>query len=274
MAATRFGPIQGFEGECKMDDFTGKTVVVTGSSGIGLGAALYFARAGASVHVCGIDPALNAKAEVAGKGLSLVVTKVDVSDASAVEDWITGIGTAEGIDILVNAAAVQTYGTTETTDPAHWGRVIAINLTSCYLTSHFAYPFMKTRGKGAIVHVSSVQGYQNQNSVLAYATTKGGIHALTRAQAVDAAKDGIRVNSISPGSVRTPLLEFAAQTVAGEGNPIEDVIAGFGAAHPMGRVGTVEETSALIAFLCSDRAGFCTGGDYLIDGGLLAGLGV
>jgi NAD(P)-dependent dehydrogenase (short-subunit alcohol dehydrogenase family) len=257
-----------------MNDFTDKTVIVTGSSGIGLGAALYFARAGASVHVCGIDPVLNAKADAAGEELPLSVAQVDVSDANAVEDWIKGIGNARGIDILVNAAAVQTYGTTETTDLAHWNRVIAINLTSCYLTSHFAYPYMKARGKGAIVHVSSVQGHQNQNSVLAYATTKGGIHALTRAQAVDAAKDGIRVNSISPGSVRTPLLEFAAQTVAGEGNPIEDVIQDFGAAHPLGRVGTVEETSALIAFLCSDHAGFCTGGDYLIDGGLLSTLGV
>lgn len=257
-----------------MEDFSGKTAVVTGSSGIGLGAALHFARAGARVFLCGIDPDLNAKAEAAGDGLPLEVARVDVSDAGEVERWITGIGDKSGIDFLVNAAAVQTYGDTESTDPAHWNRVIGINLTSCFLTSHFAYPYMKARGGGAIVHVSSVQGHANQNNVLAYATTKGGIHALTRAQAVDAAKDGIRVNSISPGSIRTPLLEFAAQTVAGEGNPIEEVIAGFGAAHPIGRVGTVEETSALIAFLCSDRAGFCTGGDYLIDGGLTAGIGV
>ncbi|MDA8584870.1 SDR family oxidoreductase [Rhodobacteraceae bacterium] len=260
-------------GDSGMDDFTGKVVMVTGSSGIGLGAALYFARAGATVHLCGNDAGHNAKAEVAADGLDLSVSLVDVAVADEVEHWITGAGTS-GIDILVNAAAVQTYGTTETTDVAHWTRVIGINLTSCFLTSHFVYPHMKARGGGAIVHVSSVQGHANQSGVLAYATSKGGIHALVRAQAVDAAKDGIRVNSISPGSVRTPLLEFAAQTVAGPGNPIEDVIASFGAAHPMGRVGTVDETSALIAFLCSDRAGFCTGGDYLIDGGLTAGLGV
>ncbi len=122
--------------------------------------------------------------------------------------------------------------------------------------------------------MSSVQGRLDQEGVLAYATSEGGIHALTRAQAVDAAKDGISVNSISPWSVRAPLLEFAAQTVAGEGNPIEKVIESFGNAHPVGRVGTVEETSELIAFLCSDRAGFCTGGAYLIDRGLTAGIGV
>ena len=257
-----------------MEDFSGKVVVVTGSSGIGLGAALHFARAGARVHVCGIDPEHNETARAAADGLDVVISEVDVSRADQVEPWITEIGRTDGIDILVNAAAIQTYGTTESTDVDHWTRVIGINLTSCFLTSHFAYPFMKARGGGAIVHVSSVQGHANQNAVLAYATSKGGIHALTRAQAVDAAKDGIRVNSISPGSVRTPLLEFAAQTVAGAGNPIEETIAEFGKAHPIGRVGTVEETSALIAFLCSDNAGFITGGDYLIDGGLTAGLGV
>ncbi|MEM7720693.1 MAG: SDR family oxidoreductase [Pseudomonadota bacterium] len=258
-----------------MGEFTGKTALVTGTSGIGLGAALHFAREGAKVHVCGIDAAHNARAEDATRGLPLVVKQLDVSDAAAVEDWVTGTGAKEGgIDFLVNAAAVQTYGTTETTDIAHWNRVMAINLTSYYLTSHFAYPFMKARGGGSIVHVSSVQGHVNQNAVLAYATSKGAIHAMVRAQAVDAAKDNIRVNSISPGSVRTPLLEFAARTVVGEGGDIESAIAEFGQAHPMGRVGTVEETSALIAFLCSAGAGFCTGGDYLIDGGLTAGIGV
>ena len=257
-----------------MGEFNGKVAVITGSSGIGLGAALKFAREGAIVHLCGNDAAHNERAWNEAAGLDVNVAEVDVTLPAQLGSWIYDVGSIEGIDILVNAVAVQTYGTTESTDIDHWNRVIATNLTSCFLTSHFAYPFMKQRGGGAIVHVSSVQGHANQNEVLAYATTKGGIHALTRAQAVDAAKDGIRVNSISPGSVRTPLLEFAAQTVAGENNPIEEVIESFGNAHPVGRVGTVEETSELIAFLCSDRAGFCTGGDYLIDGGLTAGIGV
>ena len=258
-----------------MGEFDGKVAVVTGSSGIGLGAALHFAREGARVFLCGNNPDHNAAAERAASGLPMAVASIDVAHPEQVEGWIDAIGDAEGgIDILVNAAAIQTYGTTETTDIDHWNRVIGINLTSYYLTSHFAYPFMKARGGGSIVHVSSVQGHANQNAVLAYATSKGAIHAMVRAQAVDAAKDNIRVNSISPGSVRTPLLEFAARTVVGEGGNIEDAIAEFGKAHPMGRVGTVEETSALIAFLCSDKAGFCTGGDYLIDGGLTAGIGV
>lgn len=258
-----------------MGEFSGKIALVTGSSGIGLAAALKFARDGATTFLCGIDDHLNAKAVEAGSGLDLQVAKVDVSDAEQVQTWIDQISTdLGGVDILVNAAGIQTYGTTETTDVGHWNRVMSINLNSCFLTSHFAYRYMKARGGGSIVHVSSVQGHSNQNNVLAYATSKGAIHALVRAQSVDAAKDNIRVNSISPGSIRTPLLEYAAQVVAGKGNPIEETIKEFGNAHPIGRVGTVHETSELIAFLCSDKAGFCSGSDYRIDGALLASLGV
>jgi len=256
-------------------EFAGKVAVVTGSSGIGLGAALHFAREGAQVFCCGIEDRLNHKAMEAAQGLPFQVAKVDLSETAEIAAWIGKIGAdMGGIDILVNAAGIQTYGDTETTDVAHWQRVMRINLDACFCTSHFVYPHMKARGGGAIVHVSSVQGHQNQANVLAYATTKGAIHAMTRAQAIDAARDKIRVNSISPGSILTPLLEFSAQQVAGAGNPIDETLAAYGAAHPIGRIGTVAETSALIAFLCSDKAGFCTGGDYKIDGGLTAGLGV
>jgi NAD(P)-dependent dehydrogenase (short-subunit alcohol dehydrogenase family) len=256
-------------------DFTGKTAAVTGTSGIGLDAALHLARHGARVFVAGIDLGLNAAAKAAAADLPVSVHRVDVSDEGSVAGWFDAIGReTRTLDILVNAAAIQTYGTAETTTPADWDRTIAVNLRSCYLTSHFAYPLLKAAGGGAIVHVASVQGHANQNGVLAYATTKGAIHALTRAMAVDCARDRIRVNSLSPGSVRTPLLEFSASRLARNGETVEDMIAAFGRAHPIGRVGTVAETSALIAYLCSDDAGFTTGADFLIDGGLSAGLGV
>lgn len=256
-------------------DFTGRTVAVTGTSGIGLDAALHLARSGARVFLGGIDEGLNEKARDLAAGLSVSVHRVDVSDAASVEGWMAEVGAAApALDGLVNAAAIQTYGTVETTSPAEWDRTMAVNLRSCYLTSHFAYPLLKASGRGSIVHVSSVQGHANQRKVLAYATTKGAIHALTRAMAVDCAADRIRVNSISPGSIRTPLLEYSAQMLAGPGQGIEETIAAFGAAHPIGRVGTVAETSALIAYLLSDDAGFVTGADMLIDGGLNAILGV
>ena len=256
-------------------DFKGKCAAVTGTSGIGLDAALLLARSGARVFLAGIDPEQNDKARRDAEGLALSVHRADVSDEASVAGWIAEIAAeTPTLDILVNAAAIQTYGTVETTSPADWDRTIATNLRSCYLTAHFAHPLMKAAGSASIVHVASVQGHGNQNGVLAYATTKGAIHALTRAMAVDCARDGIRVNSISPGSVRTPLLEFSARALAGPGQTVEDMIDLFGAAHPVGRVGTVSETSALIAYLCSDVAAFITGADFLIDGGLRAQLGV
>ena len=258
-------------------DFSGKVAAVTGTSGIGLDAALHLARCGARVFLAGIDTDLNAAAAAmaTAEGLPVTVHHVDVADEGSVRDWSQHI-TAETdrLHALVNAAAIQSYGSVEDTSPQTWDRTIAVNLRSCYLTSHFLYPLMKAAGAASIVHVSSVQGHANQNNVLAYATTKGGIHALTRAMAVDCAKDGIRVNSISPGSVRTPLLEFSASELATDGKSIDDMIAEFGASHPVGRVGKPAETSAMIAYLCSDAAGFVTGGDMLIDGGLTAQLGV
>ena len=258
-------------------DFTDKTIAVTGSSGIGLEAALHCARLGATVYLAGIDPETNmqATAKAESQGLSVDVTKVDVADEDSVTAWATKIGAQSNkLHALVNAAGIQTYGTVETTTAEAWDKTIAVNLRSCYLTSHAFYPLLKASKAAAIVHVSSVQGHANQNNVLAYATTKGAVHALTRAMAVDCAADGIRVNSVSPGSVRTPLLEYSATQLAVDGKTVEDMITQFGESHPVGRVGTTAEISALIAFLCSDAAAFITGADMLIDGGLKAQLGV
>jgi NAD(P)-dependent dehydrogenase (short-subunit alcohol dehydrogenase family) len=255
--------------------FEGRVAVVTGSSGIGLGTARRLAREGARVALWGNDPARNAVAEAACDGLAVSVSTVDVTDAAAVGAAVAALDAGAGrIDALVNAAGLQTYGDLEATDGALWDRTLDVNLRALFLTSRAIFPVMKRGGGGSIVQVSSVQGHVNQRGVLAYATAKGAVHAMTRAMAVDCAAAGVRVNSVSPGSIRTPLLEFAAQEAAREGQSIDEVIAGFGAAHPLGRVGTVEEVAALIAFLASDEAGFCTGGDYLIDGGLSAALGV
>jgi NAD(P)-dependent dehydrogenase (short-subunit alcohol dehydrogenase family) len=148
-----------------------------------------------------------------------------------------------------------------------------VNVTSIFLFAHFGIPEMKKRRSSAIVNLSSVQGHACQRGVAAYVASKGAIHSLTRALAIDHAEDGVRVNSISPGSISTPMLTFAAETFSPE-LPVTDVFKRFGQAHPLGRIGTAEEVAELAAFLVSDRASFCTGGDYLVDGGLRAGIGV
>ena len=257
------------------EGLAGTAAVVTGSSGIGLGCALRLAELGVRVYLCGNSEEHNARARERAAGLSIVVEDVDVSHDGQVAGFARFVSAREtDLRLLLNAAAIQPYGTIETTTPAEWDRVLRTNLTSCFLTSHHFYGLLKGRPGASIIHLASVQGHANQRNVLAYATTKGALHALTRAMAVDCARDGVRVNSISPGSIRTPLLEFAARELTAPGGTMEDTLRGFGAAHPVGRVGTVEEVAELVVYLASDKAGFCTGGDYAIDGGLRAQLGV
>ena len=259
-----------------MREFENRIAIVTGTTGIGRAVALRLARGGASVLACGIDAIANGELAryAASAALPFEVRRVDVSEpadvSSAVDAAIARFG---GLDIIVNAAAIHPFGTAVETDIETWTSCLRVNVTSIYLFAHFGIPEMKKRNRGAIVNLASVQGHACQPGVAAYATSKGAIHSLTRALALDHARDGIRVNSISPGSVHTPMLEFAARKFSPE-LPLEEVLDRFGEAHPMGRIGTPEEVAELAAFLASDRASFCTGGDYLVDGGLKAGLAV
>lgn len=260
-----------------MTDWTGQArlAVVTGSAGIGLGVAERLLADGYGVLLCGISPGDNAAARTRTAGRPIEVVELDVSAEAQVAALAAGLrARIGGLDALVNCAGIQPYGTIETTTPADWRRTIEVNLTGYYLMAHFLYPFLKARGSAAIVNIASVQGHQNQRNVLAYATSKGAIHAFTRAMAVDAARDNIRVNCISPGSIRTPLLEFAARELTPLGGDPETTLQGFGAAHAKGRVGTTAEVAAMVAFLIGPEAGFCVGGDFPVDGGLRAQLGV
>jgi NAD(P)-dependent dehydrogenase (short-subunit alcohol dehydrogenase family) len=257
-------------------EFENKIAIVTGTTGIGKATAKRLARGGARVLACGLDTAANEalNREAIAEEISIEVKQCDVSCAAEIEAAVLrATESLLGLDILVNAAAVHPYGTAIETDLETWNRCLTVNVTSIFLFAHFSVPAMRKRGGGAIVNIASVQGYACQRGVTAYATSKGAILSLTRALALDHAADGIRVNSISPGSIATPMLEFAARTFSPE-SPVEESFKRFGEVHPLGRVGTPEEVAELAAFLASARASFCTGGDYLIDGGLLAGLAV
>ena len=259
-----------------MDEFAGRVALVTGTTGIGRAIAKRFAAGGAQVVACGVEAAGNEELarDAAKLGLPLQVEPCDVTNFDEVRAVISKtVSRFGGLDIIVNAAAIHPFGTVVETELATWNRCMMVNVGSIYLLAHLGIPEMKKRGGGCILNLASVQGYACQRGVAAYATSKGAIHSLTRALALDHAADNIRVNSISPGSIRTPMLARSAAHFAPD-LPAEEAFARFGAAHPLGRIGTPEEVAELAAFLASDKAGFCTGGDYLVDGGLLAGIGV
>ena len=260
-----------------MSDFSGKVVIITGGGlGIGRGAAKNLAEKGASVAICSDrgDQIKTAEAGLQEEGLEVRGIKADVTSPTDMKRLVSfAAETYGGVDVLVNAAGVQRYGTVVDTEEEVWDEVLDVNLKGIYLASKYAIVQMRERGGGAIVNLSSVQAFASQKGVAAYTASKGGINALTRAMALDHAEENIRVNAVCPASVDTPMLRWAANLFRGD-KSVEETVAEWGKMHPLGRVATVEEVAEVIAFLASEKASFVTGGEYKVDGGMLAALGV
>ncbi len=251
--------------------FVNKVGVVTGA-GMGIGAAVAreLAREGAAVTIVDLDPdaaaAVAAEIEEAGGRAQVAVGSVsNAADAArSVEATVERFG---GVDLLVNNAGVVIYGEVPEFREEDWDTVIDTNLKGQFLMSKYAIPEMRHRGGGSIVNLASVQALISQREVAAYAASKGGIVSLTKTLALDHAKDRIRVNSVLPGSVRTPMLRHAAELAPGDP---EETIEQWGRIHPRGTVIEPVEIAAVVLFLLSDAASAVTGAAYVADAGLSA----
>jgi NAD(P)-dependent dehydrogenase (short-subunit alcohol dehydrogenase family) len=253
-------------------------LVTGGSTGIGQAAARALAAEGTRVVVHGLDAteAGETAARIAAEtgtgaiGVGGPIQDPRTSDAAVA----AAIETFGRLDVLVSSAGIQRYGDVVSTSEETWNEVIAVNLTGVYHVAHAALPHIRRSPAGAVVLVASVQGSTTQPQVAAYTASKGALHALARSMAVDEAAHGVRVNSVSPGSVDTPMLRASARLFGGDSPDDEQrVIDLWGSSHPLGRVARPAEIGEVIAFLAGERASFVTGTDVRVDGGLLALLG-
>jgi NAD(P)-dependent dehydrogenase (short-subunit alcohol dehydrogenase family) len=258
-------------------DHDGSVALVTGgSSGIGRAVAGLLAAGGASVAVNSVDTreAEATAAAITASGGNAIAVAGDVRDSAAMTSAArTTAGAFGGLDTLVTCAGIQAYGTVTDTSEAAWDEVFAVNVKGVFLAARAALPYLRRSTRGAVVVVSSVQAYAAQAGVASYSASKGALNALVRSMAVDEARDGVRVNSVCPGSVDTPMLRSSARRFSdGSDEGAQRAIDAWGRSHPLGRVAQPGEIAEVAGFLASPRASFVTGEDIRVDGGLLAAL--
>jgi NAD(P)-dependent dehydrogenase (short-subunit alcohol dehydrogenase family) len=249
-----------------------KVALVTGAAqGIGRATALLLAREGAAVAVADVNiEAAEAVAEqIRAAGGRARAWKLDVSREAEVAAVIAAVGQEFGrLDILVNNAGISgANGTAEEITEAEWDKVMNTNAKSVFLCTKHAVPLMRRAGGGSIVNLSSVYGIVGSHNVAAYHASKGAIRIMSKTDALAFAEDRIRVNSVHPGFIWTPMLEAGAQV---PGVAPEAVHSAMAKLHPLGTLGEPEDVAHGILYLASDEAKFVTGSELVIDGGYTA----
>lgn len=249
-----------------MNRLKNKLAVITGASkGIGAATAIRLHDEGAIVALLDIDESGRDLIE----GDRAMFVECDVSRGKAVETAINNVVDAFGeVEILVNNAGIQHYGTVVTTPEAEWDDVMRINLKSAFLCAKYCIPSMQRHGRGIVVNVASVQSHLSQQNVAPYTTGKSAMLGLTRSIAVDFAP-AIRSVAVCPGTVDTPMVRWTAEQT-GDVDALYEEVAQM---HLPGRIASAAEIAGLIAYLCSDEATFITGQSIRIDGGLGVMLG-
>ncbi len=245
-----------------------KVALITGAgSGIGRAAAIRFAQEGARVVVADWNPTGGAEAvaTIQVQGGQAVYVEADVSREEDVRRMVeTAVNTYGALHILFNNAGIQVFGTVADTSEAAWHKVLDVNLKGVYLGCKYAIPQMIRQEGGSIINTSSVLGLVGDPDLPAYCATKGGILAMTRSMAQAHGRQGIRVNSICPGDVETPLvIEYFDH----QPDPAE-ARRKVAAEYALGRIARPEEVANVALFLASDESSFVTGTYIVVDGGL------
>lgn len=240
------------------DRLAGKVALISGGArGMGASHARVMASHGAKV-VCG--DILDADGELVAKELGDAARYVHL-DVTRTEDWESAVGTAVeefgGVDILVNNAGILNIGTVEDYELAEWHRILDINLTGVFLGIRAVTPTMKAAGRGSIVNISSIEGMAGTIGCHGYTATKFAVRGLTKSTALELGPFGIRVNSVHPGLVKTPMADWVPEDI-------------FQSA--LGRIAQPHEVSNLVVYLASDESSYSTGAEFVVDGGTIAGL--
>jgi NAD(P)-dependent dehydrogenase (short-subunit alcohol dehydrogenase family) len=242
-------------------DFADRVAIVTGGAS-GMGAATVRRLATAGAHVVIVDRNSDLAWEVAAQ-IGGTAMAGDVADSSFCDGTVAATVQQFGrLDVLVNAAGVIVRASGEQTTDEQWARIMGVNVSGTFFMCRAALRVMRARGTGAIVNFGSIWGGLGSAGVAAYCASKGAVHNLTRALAMDHAGDGIRVNAVCPGEVNTPMLQAErAEAVT------DELLAHIAATVPMGRLADPDEIARVVCFLASDDASYMTGAMVSVDAG-------